>query len=131
MKISSNYHQQLPQSTINKEQTNPTFEANKTLPKFTKKAKLGAVTALFLLPTLGIINHCNNANDNNNNIEVVDTPVDTTAVKNYLDKTPATIHIVEAGENPGSIAKQYNVSTMRLLDANNMKSGDIINIGDT
>ena len=77
MKISSNYHQQLPQSTINKEQTNPTFEANKTLPKFTKKAKLGAVTALFLLPTLGIINHCNNANDNNNNIEVVDTPVDT------------------------------------------------------
>ena len=120
MKISSNYHQQLPQSTINKEQTNPTFEANKTLPKFTKKAKLGAVTALFLLPTLGIINHCNNAKDNNNNIEVVDTPVDTTAVKNYLDKTPAAIHIVEAGENPGSIAKQYNVSTMRLLDANNM-----------
>ena len=131
MKISSNYHQQLPQSTINKEQTNPTFEANKTLPKFTKKAKLGAVTALFLLPTLGIINHCNNANDNNNNIEVVDTPVDTTAVKNYLDKTPAAIHIVEAGENPGSIAKQYKVSTMRLLDANNMKSSDIINIGDT
>ena len=131
MKISSNYHQQLPLSTTNKEQTNPTFEAHKTLPKFTKKAKLGAVTALFLLPTLGIINHCNNANDNNNNIEVVDTPVDTTAVKNYLDKTPSTIHIVEAGENPGSIAKQYNVSTMRLLDANNMKSTDIINIGDT
>ena len=91
---------------------------------------MGAVTALFLLPTLGIINHCNNTN-NNNNIEVVDIPVDTAAVKNYLDKTPATIHIVEAGENPGSIAKQYNVSTMRLLDANNMKSGDIINIGDT
>lgn len=130
MKISSNYHQQLPQATINKEQTNPTFEAHKTLPKFTKKAKLGAVTALFLLPTLGIINHCNNANDNNN-IEVVDTPVDTTAVKNYLDKTPATIHIVEAGENPGSIARQYNVSTMRLLNANNMKSRDILNIGDT
>ena len=130
MKISSNYHQQLPLSATNKEEKNPTFEAHKTLPKFTKKAKLGAVTALFLLPTLGIINHCNNTN-NNNNIEVVDTPVDTTAVKNYLDKTPATIHIVEAGENPGSIAKQYNVSTMRLLDANNMKSGDIINIGDT
>lgn len=130
MKISSNYHQQLPLSATNKEEKNPTFEAHKTLPKFTKKAKLGAVTALFLLPTLGIINHCNNTN-NNNNIEVVDIPVDTAAVKNYLDKTPATIHIVEAGENPGSIAKQYNVSTMRLLDANNMKSGDIINIGDT
>ena len=130
MKISSNYHQQLPLSATNKEEKNPTFEAHKTLPKFTKKAKLGAVTALFLLPTLGIINHCNNTN-NNNNIEVVDIPVDTAALKNYLDKTPATIHIVEAGENPGSIAKQYNVSTMRLLDANNMKSGDIINIGDT
>lgn len=130
MKISSNYHQQLPLSATNKEEKNPTFEAHKTLPKFTKKAKLGAVTALFLLPTLGIINHCNNTN-NNNNIEVVDIPVDTAAVKNYLDKTPATIHIVEAGENPGSIAKQYNISTMRLLDANNMKSGDIINIGDT
>ena len=127
MKISSNYHQQLPISATNKEEKNPTFEAHKTLPKFTKKAKLGAVAALFLLPTLGIINHCNNTN----NIEVVDTPIDTTAVKNYLDKTPATTHIVEAGENPGSIAKQYNISTMRLLDANNMKSGDIINVGDT
>ena len=127
MKISSNYHQQLPISATNKEEKNPTFEAHKTLPKFTKKAKLGAVTALFLLPTLGIINHCNNTN----NIEVVDTPIDTTAVKNYLDKTPATTHIVKAGENPGSIAKQHNISTMRLLDANNMKSGDIINVGDT
>lgn len=131
MKVTSNYHQQLPQSTTNKKQTNLAFEGNKTLPQLTKKAKLGAVTALFLLPTLGIINHCNNTTNNNNKIEVVDVPVDTTAVKNYLDKTPAKTHIVEAGENPGSIAKKYNVSTMRLLDANNMKAGDIINIGDT
>ena len=123
------YYQQLSQSKINKEQTNPTFEANKKFLQPTKKAKLGATTALFLLPTLGIINHCNNSN-NNNNIEIVDTPIDTTSIKKYLDKTPATTHVVKAGENPGSIAKQYNVSTMRLLDANNMNAKDIIYIGD-
>ena len=52
-------------------------------------------------------------------------------VKNYLDITPVQNHIVEAGENPGSIAKKYKVSTMRLLDANNMKSTDVIHVGDT
>ena len=129
MKVTSNYYQQLSQSKINKEQTNPTFEANKKFLQPAKKAKLGAITALFLLPTLGIINHCNNSN-NNNNIEIVDTPIDTTSIKKYLDKTPATTHVVKAGENPGSIAKQYNVSTMRLLDANNMNAKDIIYIGD-
>ena len=94
------------------------------------KVKLGAIAALFLLPTLKVVNNCTGT-DNGNNIEIVDSPIDTADVKNYLDITPVQNHIVEAGENPGSIAKKYNVSTMRLLDANNMKSTDVIHVGDT
>ena len=130
MKITPRYQQPLPQNNLRKQQTNPNFEGSKILPKVPDKVKLGAIAALFLLPTLKVVNNCTGT-DNGNNIEIVDSPIDTADVKNYLDITPVQNHIVEGGENPGSIAKKYNVSTMRLLDANNMKSTDVIHIGDT
>ena len=49
--------------------------------KIPSKVRTASVIAMFLLPTLGIVNKCTNNNADNNNIVVVDTPVD----KSYID----------------------------------------------
>ena len=89
MKITPRYQQQLPQNNLRKQQTNPNFEGSKILPKVPDKVKLGAIAALFLLPTLKVVNNCTGT-DNGNNIEIVDSPIDTADVKNKDLKVSAS-----------------------------------------
>ena len=111
-----------------KQVANKTVESVQKLPK---KAKLGAVIATFLLPTLGIVNKCSTQSADPDKIVIVDKPVDTDERDNYLSKTPATVHVVQKGENPSSIASKYNVSLRRLQAANSLTSKSVIHPSDT
>lgn len=132
MKINYIYQQQLSKYNLKEKQTNPNFKSKKILPQVPDKIKIGAMSALFLVPTLIYLNNCSNTTNNkNDNIEIVDASTnDTVNIEKYLDITSQKEHVVKSGENPGSIAKKYNVSTIRLLKANNLNAGDIIHIDE-
>lgn len=97
------------------------------------KIRNGAIAALFLLPTLGIVKTCNNGiqNANPNEIIIVDAPADTTYRSDYTDKTDRTFYKVKSGDSPYSIAKKHNISLRRLLAANGMNKTDIIHPDET
>ena len=111
-----------------KELTTKTYETVKKLPK---KAKLGAVVALFLLPTIGVVNKCSTSSKNPDEIVIVDEPVDLKSRDKFVNKTLPTFHVVQKGENPSSIANKYNVSLRRLQKANSLNSKSIIHANDT
>lgn len=94
--------------------------------KIPTKVKTASVIAMFLLPTLGIVNKCTNNNADNNNIVVVDTPVDKSYIDDYTDKTDSVFYTVVKGDTPASIAKKHGVSLMRLFAANGMDGKSII-----
>lgn len=98
--------------------------------KIPTKVKTASVIAMFLLPTLGIVNKCTNNNTgnnaDNNNIVVVDTPVDKSYIDDYTEKTDSVFYTVVKGDTPASIAKKHGVSVMRLLAANGMDGKSII-----
>ena len=104
-------------------------KVDKILEKIPSSVKLAALTAMFLLPTMGIVKTCNNSN--NNNIEIVETPNDTIDKRKYLDITPKSEYTAISGDNFYKIAKNHNVSMMRLLKENNLKFTDTLQIGDT
>ena len=104
-------------------------KVDKILEKIPSNVKLAALTAMFLLPTMGIVKTCNNSN--NNNIEIVETPNDTIDKRKYLDITPKSKYTAIAGDCFAKIANKHNVSTIRLLKENNLKSTDLLQIGDT
>lgn len=103
-------------------------KVDKILEKIPSSVKLAALTAMFLLPTMGIVKTCNNSN--NNNIEIVETPNDTIDKRKYLDITPKSKYTAISGDNFYKIAKNHNVSMMRLLKENNLKFTDTLHIGD-
>ena len=113
---------------VAKNVANKTVESVQKLPK---KAKLGAVIATFLLPTIGVVNKCSTNSVDLDKIEIVSKPADMDEQEKYLTKTPATIHVVKRGENPSSIASKYNVSLRRLQAANSWTSKSIIHPSDT
>ena len=92
------------------------------------KAKTGAIAALFLLPTLGIVKNCTNQN---NNTQDVTAPADTEYRQNYLDIGQRSFYSVQKGDNPEKIARKFNVSTRRLLFENGLSGKDYIHPGDT
>ena len=94
--------------------------------KIPSKVRTASVIAMFLLPTLGIVNKCTNNNADNNNIVVVDTPVDKSYIDDYTEKTDSVFYTVAKGDTPASIAKKHGVSVMRLLAANGMDENSII-----
>ena len=97
------------------------------------KIRNGAIAALFLLPTLGIVKNCNNNtnNINPNEIVIVDAPADTTYRAMYTDKGDMTFYKVKSGDSPYSIAKEHNISMRRLLSQNGMTKSSVIFPGDT
>ena len=118
---------------VNESSSKSDANVDKILEKIPSRIKLGAITALFLLPTIGCISSCNHSNNENenNNIEIVDTPRDTIATNKYLEVTPKQTYIVQQGDSPAKIANRHNVSTIRLLKENNLTSKDIIYPNDT
>ena len=95
------------------------------------KAKTGAIIGLFLLPTLGVVKHCSTANNDPNNIVIVDEPSDTTERENYIEKSDASFYVVKSGDTPAGIAKKHGISTRRLLAQNGMDSKSVIYPKDT
>lgn len=105
-----------------------TYETVKGMPK---KAKLGAVVALFLLPTVGTVSKCSTTSKNPDEIVIVDEPADLDLRDKYVEKELPTFHVVQRGENPSSIASCYNVSLRRLQALNSLDSKSVIHANDT
>lgn len=99
---------------------------NNSYGKIPQKAKTASIIAMFLLPTLGIVNKCVNDNADNNNIVLVDSPADRSYIDDYTEKTDSVFYTVIKGDTPSSIAKKHGVSTMRLFAANGMDEKSVI-----
>ena len=118
-------------SDKNKQKSRKTASAPIDISNF-PKIRNGAIAALFLLPTLGIVKTCNNIqNVNPNEIVIVDAPADTTYRAMYTDKDASSLYKVKSGDSPYAIAKKHNVSLRRLLSQNGMDKNSVIYPGDT
>ena len=96
-------------------------EVLKTVPQ---DVKTGAIVALFLLPTLGVVNKCTSDKDETNIINIYEN-------NKFVEKKDATLHVVKDGDNLSKIARKHNVSVIRLCKTNGILSRDLIHPDDT
>lgn len=114
---------------VKKQIENISKTVSEKVKKAPAKAKYGAIIAMFLLPTLGIVNKCTNDKKTDTKTEYVENI--RPSRDNYVEKSERTFYAVQKGDNPEKIAKKFNVSTRRLMQENGLKSGDIIHPNDT
>lgn len=109
--------------------TKTTKVISKGIEALPKKAKTASVVAMFLLPTLGIVNKCTGSDPNK--IVIIENPIDVEAQKEFVDKKDCTFHVVQKGDNIYNIGKKYGITQRRLLAVNNLTTKSIIHPNDT
>jgi len=109
--------------------TKTTEVISKGIEALPKKAKTASVVAMFLLPTLGIVNKC--TGNDPNKIVIIENPIDVEAQKEFVDKKDCTFHVVQKGDNIYNIGKKYGITQRRLLAVNNLTAKSVIHPNDT
>lgn len=124
-----NFNFDIDTNKIKKNITKTTKAIGKGIEALPKKVKTASVVAMFLLPTLGIVNKCTDKDPNK--IEIIENYVDYNAQSKFVDKKERTFHVVQKNDNIYNIGKKYGVTQRRLLAVNNLTKKSIIHPNDT
>ncbi len=107
------------------------LENQNTQPSATKlsKIKTDVLVGLFLIPTLGYVSCSNNKTpDKSITIEAYQQHNDNSK---YINKGNSTFYVVNNGDTPTKIAKEFNISVRRLLAMNGLTEESVIHPQDT
>lgn len=103
-------------------------EISNNIKKIPSKVKTSALVALFLLPTLGVVKTCTNQDKN---MQSVYSQIDFSQRDKYLKVGERTFYLVQKGDNIEKIAREFGISSRRLLAENGLEKSSVIYPNDT